>query len=109
MRRQNTRDSITLDSLQRLSEGTMTSFTTEEMTQRGNRNSVPADASADIGDPMMLLVPTTTAFLTEYRIHTPVEGRWHHFINVIASADAVETLRINGLAVDVDKVPFATR
>jgi hypothetical protein len=62
-----------------------------------------------VGDPMMLLIPASTTYLSEYTIHTPASGPWHHFINVVAPADAVETFRIDDRAVDVEGIALSKR
>lgn len=49
-----------------------------------------------VGDPMMILVSPTQQFVQRYRIATPIQGQWNHYINVIASEDALGTIRLDG-------------
>lgn len=55
-----------------------------------------------IGDPMMLLISPTQQFLKKYRFATPVDGSWEHFVNVVAPTKALESIRLNGIRVDVN-------
>nr|AQQ74756.1 hypothetical protein [uncultured bacterium] len=49
-----------------------------------------------IGDPMMILVSPTQQFVRRYRIATPVQGSWEHYINIVAREDAIGTIRLDG-------------
>lgn len=53
-----------------------------------------------VGDPMMILVSPTQQFLKKYRFATPVNGLWHHFINIMVPTRAISSLQINGTPVD---------
>jgi len=53
-----------------------------------------------VGDPMMILVSPTQQFLREYRIATPISGAWHHYINVVAPAESIDQIRLNGRRID---------
>ena len=53
-----------------------------------------------VGDPMMILVTPTQQFRTEYRFATPINGDWHHYINVIAPKESIREIRLNGRPVD---------
>ena len=55
-----------------------------------------------IGDPMMLLISPTQQFLKKYRFATPVDGSWEHFVNVVAPTNALESIRLNGIRLDVN-------
>jgi hypothetical protein len=60
-----------------------------------------------IGDPMMILVSPTQQFVRKYRVATPVNGLWDHFINIIAPTDYISTLRVDGSPVPLSKFePF---
>lgn len=54
----------------------------------------------NVGDPMMLLVSPTQQFLNEYRFATPINGDWHHYINVVAPASSIADIRLNGRRLD---------
>ncbi|MCB0702265.1 MAG: IgGFc-binding protein [Candidatus Kapaibacterium sp.] len=56
-----------------------------------------------IGDPMMCLISPTQQFLKKYRFATPVDGFWEHFVNVVAPTKALNSIRLNGIKVDVSK------
>lgn len=49
-----------------------------------------------VGDPMMIMVSPTQQFLREYRFATPVNGFWHHYINLIVPTKAITSIRLNG-------------
>jgi len=53
-----------------------------------------------VGDPMMILVSPTQQFLSEYRFATPINGDWHHYVNVVAPTNSIENLRLNGRRID---------
>ncbi len=53
-----------------------------------------------VGDPMMILVTPTQQFRTEYRFATPINGDWHHYVNVIAPRESLREIRLNGRPVD---------
>lgn len=53
-----------------------------------------------VGDPMMILVSPTQQFLSEYRFATPINGDWHHYINVIAPSETISGIRLNGRRID---------
>lgn len=53
-----------------------------------------------VGDPMMLLVSPTQQFLTKYRFATPVNGSWHHLINVMVPTKAISSFRVDGAPVE---------
>ncbi|MCX7929420.1 MAG: IgGFc-binding protein [Chlorobi bacterium] len=50
----------------------------------------------EIGDPMMILISPTQQFARRYRIITPVQGSWDHYINVVAREEALSGLRLDG-------------
>lgn len=50
-----------------------------------------------VGDPMMIMVSPTQQFLKEYRFATPVNGFWHHYINLIVPTKAISSLRLDGM------------
>lgn len=50
----------------------------------------------EVGDPMMILISPTQQFMRRYRIATPVQGSWHHYINIIAREEVIPTIRLNG-------------
>lgn len=52
-----------------------------------------------IGDPMMLLLTPTQQFLSHYRLATPVQGMWRHFLNLVVPMSVVSSLRFNGAPV----------
>lgn len=53
-----------------------------------------------VGDPMMILVSPTQQFLKDYRFATPIDGDWHHYINVVAPSSSIKELRLNGRRLD---------
>lgn len=53
-----------------------------------------------VGDPMLILVSPTQQFLNEYRFATPINGDWHHYINVVIPTSAIYELRLNGRRLD---------
>lgn len=53
-----------------------------------------------IGDPMMLIVRPEKDFQKSYRFATPVEGKFHHYVNVSIPADAIESIKLDGYQVD---------
>jgi hypothetical protein len=53
-----------------------------------------------VGDPMMILVSPTQQFLNEYRFATPINGDWHHYINVVAPSTGIGGIRLNGKKID---------
>ncbi len=50
----------------------------------------------NIGDPMMLLLPPTNQFLSDYSFSTPKDGSWNHFINVIVPTGSIRNLTVDG-------------
>ncbi len=52
----------------------------------------------NIGDPMMLLLPPTNQFLSNYSFSTPKDGQWNHFINVIVPTASIRNLTVDGKA-----------
>ncbi|HYM19434.1 MAG TPA: hypothetical protein VEW28_00345 [Candidatus Kapabacteria bacterium] len=55
-----------------------------------------ADTINKIGDPCMLFITPTEQFLKYYRFTTPVNGSWHHFVNLVVPTDALPSLRLDG-------------
>lgn len=53
-----------------------------------------------VGDPMMILISPTQQFLNEYRFATPINGDWHHYINVVTPTSSIYELRLNGRRLD---------
>ncbi len=53
-----------------------------------------------VGDPMMILVSPTQQFLREYRFATPIDGDWHHYINVVTPTSSIKDIRLNGRRLD---------
>ncbi len=53
-----------------------------------------------VGDPMMILISPTQQFLNEYRFATPINGDWHHYINVVTPTSSISGLRLNGRRLD---------
>lgn len=53
-----------------------------------------------VGDPMMILVSPTQQFLKQYRFATPINGDWHHYINVVAPTASLGEIRLNGRRID---------
>ncbi|MCU0329853.1 MAG: IgGFc-binding protein [Candidatus Kapabacteria bacterium] len=53
-----------------------------------------------VGDPMMILVSPTQQFLPEYRFATPINGDWHHYINVVAPTASIRDIRLDGRRLD---------
>ncbi len=52
--------------------------------------------TVQVGDPMMLLITPTEQFLKYYRFATPINGEWHHYINLVVPLDAESSLRVDG-------------
>ncbi len=50
----------------------------------------------EVGDPMMILISPTQQFVDRYRIATPVQGSWNHYVNIIAHESALGTIRLDG-------------
>lgn len=50
----------------------------------------------DVGDPMMIIIAPTEQFLSQYRFATPVQGEWHHYLNVVAPTNNIGKLIIDG-------------
>jgi hypothetical protein len=50
----------------------------------------------NIGDPMMLLLPPTNQFLSDYSFSTPKDGSWNHFINVVVPTASIRNLTVDG-------------
>lgn len=53
-----------------------------------------------VGDPMMILISPTQQFLNEYRFATPINGDWHHYVNVVAPTATIREIRLNGRKLD---------
>jgi len=53
-----------------------------------------------VGDPMMILVSPTQQFLKQYRFATPINGDWHHYVNVVAPTTSISQIRLNGRRID---------
>ncbi|MEY3385571.1 MAG: hypothetical protein RIR53_382 [Bacteroidota bacterium] len=53
-----------------------------------------------VGDPMMIIVTPTQQFRSEYRFATPINGDWHHYVNVIAPRESIKDIRLNGRILD---------
>jgi hypothetical protein len=53
-----------------------------------------------VGDPMMIIVTPTQQFRSEYRFATPINGDWHHYVNVIAPRESIKNIRLNGRPLD---------
>ena len=53
-----------------------------------------------VGDPMMILVSPTQQFLKQYRFATPINGDWHHYVNVVAPTTSISQIRLNGRRLD---------
>ncbi len=49
----------------------------------------------NVGDPMMILISPTQQFLNKYRFATPVNGSWHHYINVVVPTNSINSLRLD--------------
>ncbi|MEI8134086.1 MAG: IgGFc-binding protein [bacterium] len=60
-----------------------------EYAQSSNADSIK------VGDPFMLFITPTEQFLKKYEFATPIKGDWHHYINVVAEADAISTLKVD--------------
>lgn len=43
----------------------------------------------DVGDPMMIIIAPTEQFLSTYRFATPVQGEWHHYLNVVTPSKSI--------------------
>lgn len=61
-----------------------------EYAQSSNADSIK------VGDPFMLLVAPTEQYLNYYRFATPIQGQWHHYINLVVPLDAEGSLRLDG-------------
>ncbi len=57
--------------------------------------------SIKVGDPMMILITPTEQFLNYYRFATPINGEWHHYINLVVPLDAEASLRVDGRTVPI--------
>ncbi len=57
--------------------------------------------SIQVGDPMMMLITPTEQFLNYYRFATPINGSWHHYINLVVPLDAESSLRVDGRSVPI--------
>ncbi len=55
--------------------------------------------SIKVGDPFMLLITPTEQFLKYYRFATPIQGDWHHYINLVVPIDAIASLKVDGVGV----------
>ncbi|MFN4985968.1 MAG: IgGFc-binding protein [Ignavibacteria bacterium] len=53
-----------------------------------------------VGDPMMILVSPTQQFMNQYRFATPINGDWHHYINVVSPRSTASKIRLNGRSID---------
>lgn len=53
-----------------------------------------------VGDPMMILVSPTQQFLNRYRFATPINGDWHHYVNVVSPRSTASKIRLNGRPID---------
>ncbi len=56
-------------------------------------------ASADsiqVGDPFMMLITPTKQFLSSYRFAIPIQGDWHHYLNLVVPHSAIGSVRIDG-------------
>lgn len=49
-----------------------------------------------VGDPMMILVSPTQQFVKNYRIATPVNGTWDHYMNLIVPSNEIASIRLDG-------------
>lgn len=49
-----------------------------------------------VGDPMMILVSPTQQFINRYRIATPVNGSWDHYVNLIVPTENISSMRLDG-------------
>jgi adhesin/invasin len=58
--------------------------------------------SDSIGDPMMMLIRPESAFQKSYRISTPKKGMWHHYINIYASLNVINNLKLDGKQVGIE-------
>ena len=59
-----------------------------------------ADAdTVRVGDPFMMLITPTEQFLRYYRFATPVQGDWHHYLNLCVPIEGIPSLRVDGRAV----------
>lgn len=54
----------------------------------------------NVGDPMMILVSPTQQFMNSYRFATPINGEWHHYINVVAPTESIKDVRLNGRRIE---------
>lgn len=53
-----------------------------------------------VGDPMMILVSPTQQFMNQYRFATPINGDWHHYINVVSPRSTAKKIRIDDKPID---------
>lgn len=53
-----------------------------------------------VGDPMMILVSPTQQFMNQYRFATPINGDWHHYINLVSPRSTASKIRLNGKSID---------
>jgi hypothetical protein len=53
-----------------------------------------------VGDPMMILISPTQQFMDKYRFATPINGEWHHYVNVVAPTESIRQIRLNGRMID---------
>lgn len=53
-----------------------------------------------VGDPMMILVSPTQQFMSQYRFATPINGDWHHYINLVSPRSTASKIRLNGKPID---------
>jgi TonB family protein len=58
------------------------------------------DNGDNVGDPMMIVLPSIEQFDNVYTIATPMRGTWHHYVNVIVKTDEIESLRFDTHPVD---------
>lgn len=56
-----------------------------------------------LGDPMMILVSPTQQFVNKYRVATPVNGLWNHYINIIVPTDRISSVFLDGSVVSAAK------
>ncbi len=56
-----------------------------------------------IGDPMMILISPTQQFVKRYRIATPVNGQWDHFMNIVVPTNKISSLRLDGKALPLSQ------
>ncbi len=53
----------------------------------------------DVGDPMMIIIAPTEQFLSTYRFATPVQGEWHHYLNVVTPSKSIGKIVIDGISI----------